>query len=367
MTALPAAFQWILTEITGKALPGYEPPFRWTPLGRFAMSIVILLTGIGLGALGMKLGGFGYLLVLPGWLLTVSAMRSWQTSYVHHQAHGNFLPGWIGNVLADTLSTLIWIQPLGGYRADHLLHHAALATEEDADLRFLAALGFAPGWSVRDYWRYFLQLMISPKFHLTYAWFRLRANFLTASPGRRIAALGWTALVGTLWLSAPLATTLLWLIPAWPLYHLSGLMQLLTEHNWVRVGTARDSKSVVVARLTNGRFFGETLRDGSASTVFVWGLKMLVLHLPQRLYIAQDDLTNHDLHHRRTMSDWSNAAYVRRDMMLTRGGAAVVWTEHWGFIAAAEETFRLLASLPPDARLGDPMTYGERVNGMLGM
>ena len=43
------------------------------------------------------------------------------------------------------------------------------------------------------------------------------------------------------------------------------------------------------------------------------------------------------------------------------------YTERRGFRAAANETFQLLSSLPPDAVLGEPKTYAERHDVMLGM
>ncbi|MFM7070877.1 MAG: hypothetical protein ACKO38_03660, partial [Planctomycetota bacterium] len=79
MAQAPRPLQWILTEITGKALPGQSPPFRWTAGGRVALTLGTLAIGLTLSWLALDGGLLWLPLLLPGWLLTVSAMRTWQT------------------------------------------------------------------------------------------------------------------------------------------------------------------------------------------------------------------------------------------------------------------------------------------------
>jgi len=62
-----------------------------------------------------------------------------------------------------------------------------------------------------------------------------------------------------------------------------------------------------------------------------------------------------------------DAAYERRDDVLVDQGDWPPYSEHWGFGAAVEETFRLLGSLPKSAQLGKPLTYREVGEGYLGM
>lgn len=367
MRRLPHWMQWLLTEMTGKALAGHEPPFRWSRGARFALSLTVLAAGMGLSLTALLSGGAAWLL-LPGWMLTVSAMRTWQTSFLHHAAHGNFLrPEARGSAVAELLSTLIWIQPLTGYRPEHVLHHRRTATSEDADLRFLAELGFRPGMTEGAYWRQLAGMMVSPLFHLKYAWFRLRANFVKAPPVRRAVAVAWTLAAAAAAVMAPLPVLLLWIVPAWPLYQIAGLLQLLTEHNWVRIGDGRDRPRTVMARLTNARYLGEALPAEGCSRMRMvrWWLRMMVIHLPQRLFVIQGDLPSHDWHHRDPRGDWANAAYARR------GSAAdanwPLYTEVWGTGSALRQTFRLLAALPADAELGKPLTYGDLSEGLLGM
>jgi len=373
MTRLPRWLQPVLTEWTGKAAQDEQPPFRWTPATRLAVTALTLAVGVLMSYAVVSKGDWAWGLVLPGWLLTVSAMRTVQTSYVHHAAHGNFLrPKGLGDLIAEAMSGVLWIQPLSRYRPDHRLHHGKTATTQDADLGLLIEFGFRPGMELDEYWRQFWRTLMSPLFHATYAKHRFRANFLTAPLLRRAAAILWTvalisivAATGSFW-----TWFMVWLLPVGPLYQMAGLLQLLTEHNWVRVGDAQgDPQKLILGRLTRARFFGEPApQPGAGYLAWAgWWLRMLVVHLPQRLLVASGDLPNHDWHHRRPQGDWANAAYGRRDDVLVDQGDWPPYSEHWGFGAAAEETFRLLGSLPKSAQLGKPLTYREVGEGYLGM
>ena len=370
----PESLQWIITEITGKALPGQMPPFRWTPASRFALTLAVLASGMALSWLAMAMGLLGLPLLGPAWLLTVSAMRTFQTSFVHHAAHQAFLqPAWLGRLVAEALSTAIWIQPVSRYEPEHKLHHGKTATSADADLRFLIELGFRPGLTVGAYWRMFARMLASPQFHAQYARHRLLANFAPGSAPwpRRLASIAWTValLFAAWWSGLWFALAIVWLIPAWPLYQMAGLAQLLTEHNWVRIGDGAERPKVVLGRLTHARFFGPKapLRNMSRLAMMAQFVQLLAVSLPERLFVAPGDLPNHDWHHRHTLGDWANAAYARRDDLLAGESSWGPYTERWGFREAANATFQLLAALPQDAVLGEPQTYAERRDVMLGM
>ena len=373
MMRLPRWMQPILTEITGKAARAERQVLRWSQGGRVALNLTTLAIGLMLSLAALRLGGAGWLLLAPGWLLTVAAMRTFQTSWVHHASHGELLgSGWTGRLLADAAGTSIWIQPLDGYREDHVIHHGKPATSEDSDLQFLLALGFVPGMTTAQYWAMLRRMFVSPSFHATYAWFRLRANFITARRGRRLAAIAWTAMVGAMAaMGFGWEVLVMWLIPAWPLYQAAGLMQILSEHTWVRQGDGRDRPRKIIARLTHARYFGEAVPAPGAGSLawMAWTARMVLVHLPSRLFVAPGDLPNHDFHHRLPKGDWANSAYGRRDDGLANAetGRWPEYTERWGFAAAVGETFGLLASLPADAVLGDPLTYRERAEEMLGM
>ena len=131
------------------------------------------------------------------------------------------------------------------------------------------------------------------------------------------------------------------------------------------------AKPVIVTAPCCGDVTTENVRASPSRSLawMAWTARMVLVHLPSRLFVAPGDLPNHDFHHRLPKGDWANSAYARRDDGLanTETGRWPDYTERWGFAAAVGETFGLLASLPADAVLGDPLTYRERAEAMLGM
>jgi fatty acid desaturase len=374
MTRLPAPLQWILTEMTGKASVAEEPVWLWTPLRRLALTFCVLMFGLWLSLFAVRIGGVAWILIIPGWLLTVSAQRTSQTSFLHHAAHGSLLGNErSGRWLAELMSAIVWIQPESAYRPAHVQHHGYTATTEDPDLLLLALFGFRPGLTVTRYWVQFVYLLLSPRFHTVYASFRLQANFVTVNTARKLVSVVWTGFLAgaAVWTGSVWEVALVWLVPAWPLFQMAGLCQLLTEHNWVRIGARSDRRRprIILGKLTHARFFGEPLpKKGGLATILLWAARMALLHFPVKLFCVQADLCNHDLHHRIPKSDWANAAYARRDAVVgdqLHGWSE--WTERWGFIEAANSTFLLLSLLPEDAVLGEPLTYGDIADGVLGM
>jgi hypothetical protein len=376
MRILPRWLQYFLTELTGKPLNDEIMPRLWTPGRRLAMSLTLLAASVSGSITLLHASPIAWLFLPLTWLITVSASRSFQTSYVHHASHNNlFHKIWLDNLVAETLSTLVWIQPLSLYGKGHPLHHGRLATTLDPDLQFLVELGLRPGLTMEGYWRQLFRLMISPKFHAVYLLVRLRANFVEAPPLRRMFAVIYTAglllvagLTGS-WVELAIA----WLIPVLPLYHISGFLQMLTEHNWVRVGHGVDKPKIVLSKLTTARFQGEHVPDPQLPTLrryaawVRWWVRMLSVYLAARLFVVQLDLPNHDWHHRYPNKDWANSAYARRDDVLQGTPGWPPYREFWGLRASLAATFELLAQLPPDAVLGDPLTYRDREDIMLGM
>ncbi|HEY1107192.1 MAG TPA: hypothetical protein VGE76_01125, partial [Opitutaceae bacterium] len=264
-----------------------------------------------------------------------------------------------------------WILPFRAYKETHMEHHAKNATTHDVDLVFLAELGFRPGLTVRQYWRQLLRSIVSPRFHALYFRARMKANFVSACPLRATAAgVYTTALLAATWGHWG-TLALAFLLPVFPLYHVAGLLQLLTEHNWVRVGeNIKGQKALTVRRLTNARFMGEAAPALPATSLagarawLRWTFRMLFLHLPARLFVVQGDLPAHDLHHTKTDRNWAIAIHARRAAVLERPEH---YYEIWGLATAILATFELLSRLPATAKLGEPLTYGEIADTYLSM
>jgi hypothetical protein len=161
-----------------------------------------------------------------------------------------------------------------------------------------------------------------------------------------------------------------WLIPLVPLFHIAALLQLLTEHTWVRRG-AKASRATL-AEVTHARFLGEAAPPAGLRGLrwlgawARWWLRMIAIHGTARLGVVTGDLPNHDWHHRNPRGPWPMAAYERRDDPRHRNGLPE-YTECWGLGAALDATFTALALLPRNATLGEPATYEEQKSAMLTM
>lgn len=378
MRVLPGWLQPVLTELTGKALPGETPWFRWSRAGRLTATGLTWATGVG-GSMAFAAAGGAYLALLPvTWLLTVSASRTLQTGAgVHHAAHGNLLkPQWLNDLAGEAISLLTWIQPLSAYRKDHGPHHWKTGTEADPDLAFLIQVaGMKPGLPVAEYWRRFWRTTFSPRFHAEFLWARLRANLLEAPLKRRAAAWLWLLALVLLGGLGGLGWPLLigYVLPVALFQQMSAWAGLLGLHQWVREGEGSRSKKEVLAGLTSGRFVGAAAPEPGlrgVAAVAAWGrwAGQMLAALVARLAIVPGDLPSHDWHHFRPESpDWPNHAYARRDDLLGGGPNSRLYTEIWGVGAAIGATFERLSALPPDAELGRPLTYAERRQVLGGM
>jgi fatty acid desaturase len=402
MRVLPRWLQPILTEMTGTPLEDEQPLIRWTGFLRLVLALTVFGAGLTGGIVIIQAGVYWWWLLPMAWVLTVSAARSFQTSFVHHAAHGTLwgqtrldrwlqrrLPNrkgsmadqgkprhYVADLVAELLSTMVWIAPLSVYREDHIPHHGQLATGNDPDLRFMVDLGMQPGLSVRTqrarYWR----SLFSPRFHWVYLRARWRANFVRPPRWRAALAAAYTAGVVALAWWHPVTLLMAVVIPIFPLYHIAGLMNMTGEHHWVRLGEAYrgNSRKVILSRLTTARFFGEATPAShlkGAGKVIAWSgwwFRLLAVHFPARLFAVPGDLANHDWHHRYPFdARWPAAAYARRDDALRGTPGWPAYTESWGLKPAREATFELLSRLPRDAELGKPLTYGELSQLVLGM
>jgi len=376
MRRLPAWLQPLITEITGKAAD--EPqPFRWNWWQRLILAVAVLFAGTFASVVAVNWAGWYWILLPTGWLLTTSALRAFQTTFLHHASHQNLSGvGWIDSAIGDILSTVAWINPFQEYGAGHRHHHSKLALWEDVDLRFIVLLmRFKTGLTRRDYWLQLIRLILSPAFHLTFLWTRTTANLVHATPPRRLFSLAFAIAVFTPTIAYGLWTelVLVWLIPATLLYQISGVLQVLTEHSWVRepalVGQPKDQ----FARLTVGRFLGAPLPTcglRKRSDVFKWlyWFANMAGAVAVRLFVLPGDLPSHDLHHSQSKSDWANAPYARRAAVAKSiGSKKKMIREVWGLRVAIENTFDALASLPTHAQLGHPLTYAEKHDGYLSM
>ena len=315
--SFPSFLQPFLTWLSGVPLADEIPRVHWTPWRRLTVAIFVFGVGLAVGFIGFAAPlPIAMLLVPISWLILTGATRYFYIVIGHAAAHGTFSPSDRTNrIVAEILSTIFLTVPFDIYRRDHARYHHSkrLGTPFDPDVRFLVRMGFAPGRSRSELWRRLRRTLFSPRYHFRYAADRLRMNLIDAPLPRRIAAAVWIVVGGGIMIATGeiLAPALILLPPIVIGFQASALLQFLSEHLWLAVS---GSGKVRLGRLTYGRFLGDVYpqHDSLGAKARFWA-RLIGVHLPARIAVLVGDLPQHDLHHRRVQSDWSNAAFVRRD------------------------------------------------------
>jgi hypothetical protein len=269
---------------------------------------------------------------------------------------------------ATVMPSLILVQNAVEYRKEHLEHHNLnfFTTRHDADAAFLAQLGFIPGRARSELWINLWMTICSPVFHFLFLRARLGSLVLRAKPLPAVIAL---AMLG---LHAVLFTTYGWKVyamaiamPMFLLYHVSALLQFLTEHAWNVAGAPVKDWTEYTARCW-GRFCGEPYPQchdsgsnaGNALTdrlrygvcVLRWAVRMICLHFTVRVSCLVSDLPVHDWHHLahragQNPRDWRHSLYLR-EAAITNGDLPGFGSrELWGMRAMIEHQFIWLESI----------------------
>ena len=189
-----SAVQYLLSIVTGKALPKQQPLYDSGAAIQFASTLLFLAAGVvGSFVIVNYLPLYLIVMIIPAWLLTVAGARKFQAEIQHQISHDRFSENVkVDRVVSDVMTTILWIQDYVSYKADHQNHHGTnLATTRDPDAAFLFYLGFKPGMTESQLWRRLLVTLISPKFYLLFFGLRMKANFIDAPVHRIVLSAVW--------------------------------------------------------------------------------------------------------------------------------------------------------------------------------
>ncbi len=219
---------------------------------------------------------------------------------------------WIAQTVMDVATAITFTTNGSQYRVDHDAHHdiGFLGTLRDPDGAQLHDWGLWPdrAESVR---RKLWQVILSPRWHLSFLLERARSNLLTGKRYRRvmgavIPALSIAAIAVLPW------PVVLVLATIWgPGYHVASVIQLITEHTY---GHARDAESLTeYSARVHGRIpyrpmppRGSRLRPWAS---WVW---TNLGHVAVRLSVLDSSMVAHSYHHlawpvlNRPFTDWWN-------------------------------------------------------------
>lgn len=366
MNRLPSLLQPILTWLTGKPLDESEKIYSVPKAVDIAMTPLIGVLSIQLLALLAEWDTpAAWPLIFPLWIILVGILRKLQVTHLHHAIHNRlFYSTALNRVYAKLIPSIIFVQNSSEYKKEHLAHHNAdiFTTKQDADAAFLAQLGFIPGRTKKELWQTLWITVLSPAFHALFLQARLRSILIRGKSHE--LALAWI-MVGLHLLLAVLLGLKAYLIavfiPMTVLYHVSALLQFLTEHAWDATGSAPADWDAYAARCW-GRFCGERYPERSGNgligtmrhmvQVSTWSVRMLIVHAPVRLGCLVSDLPAHDWHHLAHLAgqnsrDWTRSLYLRQAAIACGDRPSFAKRELWGISNMIEHQFRWLEYAQP--------------------
>jgi hypothetical protein len=364
MHPLARPIQWLLTWVTGKPLHLNERRLLLpTGLDVILTPGLLILAFIALFYLVLDSSLKAIPLILMLWLVIVGFLRKIQVTHLHHAIHNRlFNRPALNQFYAYLMPSLILVQNATEYRKEHLKHHNLnfFTTKHDADAAFLAQLSFIPGRSRSELWLNLWITIFSPVFHFLFLRARLSSLLVRGKPVATVSTLIMLGMHGMLiskygWIAYVLAIA----VPMFLLYHISALLQFLTEHAWNIAGSSVKNWAEYSERCW-GRFCGEPYPQCISDSlggrlrhmihVMYWMFKMICVHLPVRISCLVSDLPVHDWHHLAHVSgqnprDWQDSLYLR-ELAITQGDCAGFGSrELWGMRSMIEHQFLWLENI----------------------
>lgn len=319
----PNFIQNIITFISGKAIAHEKPFIHITPVSAITIDFLKLFLGIFSSLYFISLQDPLWYLLPLSYILTVNGARS-LASDAHYGAHGCItahkkIDFWIG----DIISTLILSQNMTTYANPHTKgHHSkdGISTVDDPDIGLLFMLNFKPQQSIRWYWIKMLCCCISPQFHLSYFFVRIKTNLIDCPNLRMFMTIIIHSLIlkiihiYDLWIGFLIAV----IIPLILLIPISALLQFCCEHVWLAQRIEGETTKHFIRRLSHGRFC--LIMAPPANQPFIqnsihwarWSIQML-FPLFCRFFILVSILPSHDYHHRKAQQlQWPMEPYLRQ-------------------------------------------------------
>lgn len=319
----PTWSQQLITILSGKAAP-HQPPPAFVP-GPVTIAVAAILQfPVNVGATVALVSAYPLAVVLMpiSWLISVNALRKLQVVVAHHAVHNEIV--WkqkrVNRVFQAIASAMGLAHHWDEYVDLHVNGHhnrKIFTTIKDPDAQFLVELGFEIGLTVEELRHRLWLTLVSPQFHWVFVRARARTNFVTAPRPRRLLAAAWIVLllaggfVAPTWIYVAAVA-----VPLLPLYHVSALLQFLTEHAWLVTDDKAGSKEEYAER-TWGRFSIEPLPEANSDRKLRewlrWSVRTLFIQLPARFGVLVGDMPAHDLHHlHQSDHDWTHAIWHRQ-------------------------------------------------------
>lgn len=355
---IPKYLQPFMTWLTAK--PSSRPCRTRTPAYHVATAFILLASGIVLSIAVLGLAeSIACAALLPlALILTTSGMGKLQAVVYHHCAHGTvFRNRNVNAQVGRAIGILLLVKQFDAYQTEHMLHHnpKKLLTDDDEFAQFVFNLcGLRLGLPKSLVWRQVILSFISPFFHLRFLLARISSNLLSRSIAHNAVALIywivllWAVTVTDQWLVFLVA----WLFPLIVLFQLATALRVFCEHRFPEADIIAVRDKRFVGHATTGVFAG-VAPPAATRNAFngllewtVWWMRMLTLHLFERVFVLVGDAPAHDFHHRHPASrKWANYIYAREaDRQAGCPGYPVNYIESWGLFRTIDENFGLMSA-----------------------
>jgi fatty acid desaturase len=298
-------------------------------------------------------------LLLLGYSHTLYALRCLRLPNFHYACHYELTQNRaIDRAIGLLIGTALLIPPVSSYQRQHIegpgrVHHkwSHLLTPGEDTFEVIKSYGFQPGAPRRAHWARLWLLLANPWFYMGGFAKGLRGTFFSRSVVESVFSMAtWLILAVCLTRSNAWAEfALIWFMPRVLFFEAAQVFRNLVEHYFPRRAPGERTPGDFRG-MTKAIFAGEPAPqlDTQASSIRKglawcrWGLRMLVLHLPARLWVLTGDTPCHDLHHVRPGSDWANYEVERQK--LEQSGWPL--EANWGMQAAMSDFFDSLSMQP---------------------
>jgi fatty acid desaturase len=218
-------------------------------------------------------------------------------------------------------------------------------TKDDPTVSFLFnRCKIAPGMSVEESKKRIFMNFLNPSFYIEGLLERFKEQNKMNLVGKMSMAVMWMLFLAIALATGSLSFFLLALVvPLFVLYPISSALRLSVEHTFpeTQVGRKFDLDSMSI--LTNAVYCGEEYpKNSNTINIALWSCKMLLLHLPIRVFVLVGDTPVHDHHHRHPIyKDWPNYAFARIEALESETGN-YEYREVWGYFNALTHTLKSL-------------------------
>jgi len=341
-TRLPGCLQGLVTQLTGKPLPGQAIPRR-SELGLVIQGFSLFAAGIGGGIAATSSGGLAWLALPLAWGFTLAGARDLQLNVMHQASHANVVSKSCSNIVGRAVSAILIETAFPEYVIKHRQHHkhAVTSTEADDTVVFLRDyLHIKPGLPVAENRKRFVKHLLSPS-----VWFKMLKNRLRSqlsgdwqTRSACLVYLGgmglYTAATGQ-WLGVLLG----WAVPLFVLYPIAKSARAIVEHRWPSAETAgckRDAKDHAALSFAV-RCAVLPPAVWTLASALRWGVAMVFNALIRVCVLPGESGPSHAWHHDQPKGDWANpiaAAAAWEAGRVAKGLPPV--DDAWGYVAALD-------------------------------